>query len=1065
MSERARVSCPWLRFLMACEDPSFATHSYFVLGLAVARMFGHVSQLPILLSSDDEDLADTPKFEHFTDAARVFQLRDDGDPVRTWALSLQQMLEPACSVTHVLLSTFGHSAAQLHNLCQRLEALCPQITEILLISDWRNTGGVGATKTGPEDAGEGFTSNPFVHHPAAGAFRSRCTVVFPPLAGDEPERSGTAKGRAKHSIQHTKLLLVRHAAASAQHQSGGGATFEAAERAAHLRVHVMSCNVDNVLSHKGKVGDLVWRSPPLEALPNGAMRPELVLPSTASGWRFGSPLFKLLRAMLEPAMEAVRNAEEAVGADGAGARDASKLYEWSNMLALYNLERVPDTIHLVFCMPGCHPGSGHRFCGCNQPNRAGVSLGSLSGEIGVVGCLGGRLETWRSSKSMADNLSAIVQQRERLGLGGPGTPLILQGARACARVIPHEVRLVPDDGNAQDPDTLKVCLHFSETNLEVGRIGRRDAAGLRGLLAARKVEYEATLEIVFRDAPPIPKDPSTHKEGTRVRAEAEETARKRAEQVAERTSSGEIQLPDSLKHAEVYFDITVRRVPGGQRVSPTVWLDLASAIRCNLGLGRLREVLRATGPWPREKKTAFVALSASMGRELKFLGSLASAVDDTPDLDAWPRQRVLDELKLREIPLPEGGRKPATVPMLKEALRPLLQQRSILPSLVLPSAHAAGALMGDQHAFDAFVAHHESMRAGGGGLSLLNQLDLDALPPIGVHPRVKAEMDQGWHAFARRLTHSHSKVLMSIFEEGGRHGQSHLPEANAAAADGAAGPKADAAADGMVGPARFGWLYMGSHNLSATAWGDPWVKWPAASGEGPVMAGADGSPWTPSGPLEMIQFSSWEVGVIITVRPGTPAALAEAQMSFESWPMQFDPCQLVPYEPSDVQSARDSFALLPALDAMQKGDAEWERHIPLDVKQRLQGRLHELWQLWQIMGASGGGWDALGYGYEGADNEDDKADGIEAVAGFCGQAIDVDDALLQAGIEASLMEWRKRPLPAAAADDGSTSASDVAKGVSDNHARQSGSAETERQRNPKRPAPGREASSDVIDLS
>jgi hypothetical protein len=117
------------------------------------------------------------------------------------------------------------------------------------------------------------------------------------------------------------------------------------------------------------------------------------------------------------------------------------------------------------------------------------------------------------------------------------------------------------------------------------------------------------------------------------------------------------------------------------------------------------------------------------------------------------------------------------------------------------------------------------------------------------------------------------------------------------------------------------------------------------------------------------------------------------------------------------------------------------------------------------MGASGGGWDALGYGYEGADKEDDKADGIEAVAGFCGQAIDVDDALLQAGIEASLMEWRKRPLPAAAADDGSTSASDVAKGVSDNHARQSGSAETERQRNPKRPAPGREASSDVIDLS
>ena len=998
-------------------------------------------------------VAAAPKFEHSADAARVFQLRDDDDPVRTWALSLQQMLEPVCSVTHVLLSTFGHSTEQVQILCQRLEGLCPQITDITLISDWRNTGGVGATKSGPEDAGEGFTSNPFVHRPAAGTIGCRCTVVFPPLAGDEPERSGTAKGRAKHSIQHTKLLLVRHA--SAQLQSGGGATVEAAERAAHLRVHVMSCNVDNVLSRKGKVGDLIWWSPPLEALPNGEMRPELVLPSTATGWRFGSPLFKLLRAMLDPAVEAARKAEEAVGAEVAGAKDASKLDEWSNMLASYNLERVPDTIHLVFSMPGCHPGNCHRYCGCNQPNRAGcgVILGGLSGEIWEVGCLGGRLESWRSSATMAGNLSSIVQQRERLGLGAPGTPLILQGAQASARVTPHEVRLDPDDGIAHDPHTLKVCLRFSELNLEVGRIGRRDAAGLRGLLAARKVEYEATLEIVFRDAPPISKDPSTHNKGTRARAEAEESARKRAEQVAERISSGEIQLPVSLKHAEVYFDITVRRVPGGQRVSPTVWLNLASTLRCNLGLGRLREVLRATGPWPREKKTTFVALSPSMGRELKFLGSLTSAVDDTPDLDAWPRQRVLDELKLREMPLPDGGKKPATVPKLKEALRPLLQQRSHLPSLVLPSAHAAGALMGDQHAFDAFVAHHESLQAEGGGRSLLIQLDLDALPPIGVHPCVKAEKDQGLHAFARRLTCSHSKVLMSMFEEGGRHGQPPLPEAGAAAADGAAGPMADdEAAAGIAGPARFGWLYMGSHNHSATAWGDPWVKWPAACGEGPVMAGADDTPRTPSGPLEMIQFSSWEVGVIITVRPGTPAALAEAQMSFECWPVQFDPCQLVPYGPSDVQSARDSFALLRALDAKQKGDADWERHTPPDVQQRRQDRqraqqqasaMHELWQMM--------GWGALGYGYDGADDVDDMADGRDAAAGFGGQQIEVEEALLQAGIEASLTEWRKRPLPAAADDEGSTSAL--------------GPAETERQLKPKRPAPDRKAPSDVIDLS
>ena len=56
-------------------------------------------------------------------------------------------------------------------------------------------------------------------------------------------------------------------------------------------MHVMSCNVDNVLSRKGKVGDLVWRSPPLEALPDGAMRPELGLwPRT-----FGSGYYSNMR--------------------------------------------------------------------------------------------------------------------------------------------------------------------------------------------------------------------------------------------------------------------------------------------------------------------------------------------------------------------------------------------------------------------------------------------------------------------------------------------------------------------------------------------------------------------------------------------------------------------------------------------------------------------------------------------------------------------------------------------------------------------------------------------------
>jgi len=47
----------------------------------------------------------------------------------------------------------------------------------------------------------------------------------------------------------------------------------------------------------------------------------------------------------------------------------------------------------------------------------------------------------------------------------------------------------------------------------------------------------------------------------------------------------------------------------------------------------------------------------------------------------------------------------------------------------------------------------------------------------------------------------------------------------------------------------FGWAYVGSHNFSPTAWGDP--SRPSA------------------GDAEMIQMSSWEIGVVLTVPRGT----------------------------------------------------------------------------------------------------------------------------------------------------------------------------------------------------
>lgn len=124
------------------------------------------------------------------------QLRDHvTEPERPWAISFREMIEPAESVTHVLLSSFGHARSQLDELRRRLEATCPRLEEVLLVSDWRNTDGVGASRDGPVGASEGFANNPhYVACPAASedgttAFRVRCAVLYPPLAGDEPERA------------------------------------------------------------------------------------------------------------------------------------------------------------------------------------------------------------------------------------------------------------------------------------------------------------------------------------------------------------------------------------------------------------------------------------------------------------------------------------------------------------------------------------------------------------------------------------------------------------------------------------------------------------------------------------------------------------------------------------------------------------------------------------------------------------------------------------------------------------------------------------------------------------
>ena len=131
-------------------------------------------------------------------------------------------------------------------------------------------------------------------------------------------------------------------------QAASGAA-EGGVAGAHLRTHIMSCNIDNILSERGSVGevtvapppppspssppssacparpkgDVVWRSPPLDLL--HTPRPDFVLPCSAVGWRFGSVLHKCLRAMAEPAVEALHR-------EGDGAA-AARLLDWADMLA------------------------------------------------------------------------------------------------------------------------------------------------------------------------------------------------------------------------------------------------------------------------------------------------------------------------------------------------------------------------------------------------------------------------------------------------------------------------------------------------------------------------------------------------------------------------------------------------------------------------------------------------------------------------------------------------------------------------------------------------------------
>ena len=542
---------------------------------------------------------------------------------------------------------------------------------------------------------------------------------------------------------------------------------------------------------------------------------------------------------------------------------------------------MPPDAHLIFSMPGYYP---------TRVNRP-LALGEL-------GTIGSRLVCWEYDVEMAKNLAQVLEcARGALNMGDKQSYLFDALDHPSGEVQPL-VRLQPEDDNAHDPDALLVLFNVAGREFRVGRLPRRDAAGLTPMLRQGAVKCVTVLQCIFEQE----KSPEAQEKAD-VAAAAREEERKAAG-TAEGTAK--IKLPRALKGSRWYVEVVVYDA-GDVKAAARAELDLASVLRCNLGISRLREVLRTTGPWPIADRRCLVSMSASVGQEaegLKHLRTFVSACEDTEDINAWghgklleallevdlkergePRPRPLKETRDYRRDLADGTGEFKTAELL-EILRPRYQPGSNgkgthLLSMVLPTGHAPGALMSNLKAFKAFEKAHEAT-----GGRLLHNLDIDT--HIGVHRRISHEQQ---HSFARRCVHTHGKFVVALFRS---------PEGESS-----------------------GWAYIGSHNMSATAWGQP----------SSLAVGDDER-------LGLVQHSSWECGMLLTVPRSTSDA--EARMGFDAWPLPFDPLGLHPYGRAELQEAHDQFAAAPALAAKQQGHNNWQELIPPDVRRRRDDRQLEL---------------------------------------------------------------------------------------------------------------------------
>lgn len=482
---------------------------------------------------------------------------------------------------------------------------------------------------------------------------------------------------------------------------------------AHLRVQLASANLDN-LRTVGK-GEAVWRSPVL--VRDRQIDLGRVMPFTEGGRRFGHPLLKLMEGLTKESRPHSR-----VQAAGRPPRLHERLQRWWTVLPEYRLESVPPSVSLVVSMPGYHP---------QRPDVA----------PGLLGSLGGKLMGWDKDGGCADALDLLLANAADDGATGDAV---------APRCWSDGIELRREPENPSDRNAVAVWCSESK----IGYISQNDAVALARLLDESLAPVTVELEMW----------PAKTSKGA----------------AAPPPSEGQVALSPRLQGTRWYIQIDVLHATPASSdsmlhlYSPLrwryMWCTLAASMRTNLGIARLREVLRPVGQ-VLDERTALVSYSPCFGAKGidGWLHQVTSAIEGTPDIDGWLKPRLVEEALRRELGDDEGDL--AKMPkystkdgvdtllgLLRSELQPTADgPRGVpvpsLPKVLVPAVAFVRFAMGEKSSVAALG------NPSSGGSSVLCDISPDS--GASVHPRIASLPGQG---FKQRVVHSHAKYILATFE-------------------------------------------------------------------------------------------------------------------------------------------------------------------------------------------------------------------------------------------------------------------------------------------------------------